>query len=244
MVCSGRSLRRDNLWKVCAHPSCTLVPGKRQYCRCTWEALALGATSRCLFTIYITKVIYAGLPVDISVFVCLRKQQPRFAQGQPKCYYQMKELDRTTTYRYCRGEWEMRSSCRGDSLLPFGAWWDMKGDPRQLAVPRLSVNDLRMSAVKCSILRQPHHVLETFRPFLVKVTRAAQSDFGLVQLQVNRKLLLNWICLGVQRNRLCHTAGPVQLMQPNFPYGRLSRDVRWHQQAGNMECGHWEGLHD
>ena len=136
---------------------------------------------------------FAGLPVDISVFLWLRKQQPRFrkASGQPKCYYQMKELDRTTIYRYCWGEWEMGSSCRGDRLLPFGTWWDINRDPRKLAVWRLSVNDLRMSAVKCSNLRQPHHALETFRPFLVKVTRAAQCDFGLVQLQVNRKLLLN-----------------------------------------------------
>ena len=41
-------------------------------------------------------VIYAGLPVDISVSLWLRKQRPRFAQGQPKGYFQMKELDRTT----------------------------------------------------------------------------------------------------------------------------------------------------
>ena len=92
----------------------------------------------------------------------------------------------------------------------------------------VSVNDIRMSAVKCSNLHSPHHVVETFRPFFVKVTGAAQCDFGLVQLQVNRKLLLNWICLGVQRNRLCHTAGPVQLMQPKFPCGQLNRHVRWH----------------
>jgi len=59
--------------------------------------LALGATSRCLFTIDITKVIYAGLPVDISVFLCLRKQQPGFAQGQPTGYFETKELDKTTT---------------------------------------------------------------------------------------------------------------------------------------------------
>ena len=106
----------------------------------------------------------------------------------------------------------------------------MKGD-----VWRLAVNNLRMSRVKevlqltsCSNLRQPiirspHHVLETFRPFLVKVTEAAQSDFGLVQLQVNRKLLLNLICFGVQRNRLCHIAGPVQLMQPNFHCGQTGK---------------------
>ena len=58
-----------------------------------------------LIRVYITKVICAGLPkesfqkhafVDMSVFLWLRKQRPRFAQGQPKSYFQMKELDRTT----------------------------------------------------------------------------------------------------------------------------------------------------
>ena len=34
--------------------------------------------------------------VDMSVFLWLRKQRPRFAQGQPKGYFQRKELDRTT----------------------------------------------------------------------------------------------------------------------------------------------------
>ena len=47
--------------------------------------LALRATSRCLFTIDITKVIYAGLPVDISVFLCFAqataKIRPRPAHG-------------------------------------------------------------------------------------------------------------------------------------------------------------------
>ena len=131
-----------------------------------------------------------------------------------------------------------------------------KGTLDKLAVWRSAVHNLRMSAVKdvlqlssCSnlcqpIIHSPHHLLETFRPFLLKATGAAQSDFGLVQLQVDRKLLLNWICLGVQRNRLCHTAGPVQLMQPNFPCGQLSRHVRWRYkyQVGNMGCGHWECL--
>jgi len=64
---------------------------------------------------------------------------------------------------------------------------------------RLAVNNVRMSAVKCSYLRQPithppHHVLEAFRPFLVKVAGAAQSDFALVQLQVETaaQLDLSW----------------------------------------------------
>ena len=30
------------------------------------------------------------------------------------------------------------------------------------------------------IIHSPYYVLETFRPFLVKVTGAAESDFGLV----------------------------------------------------------------
>ena len=34
--------------------------------------------------------------IDISVVLCLRKQQPRFAQGQPKGYFLTKKLDRTT----------------------------------------------------------------------------------------------------------------------------------------------------
>ena len=45
--------------------------------------LALGATSRCLFTIDITKVIYAGLPVDISVFQSLRKVHSEMIKLQP-----------------------------------------------------------------------------------------------------------------------------------------------------------------
>ena len=69
------------------HAPCCQESGSRS----TWEALALGDNSRCLFTIYNTKLMYAGLPVDIRVFLPLRKQQPRFAQGQPK-----KELRRTT----------------------------------------------------------------------------------------------------------------------------------------------------
>ena len=57
-------------------------------------------------SLFSPKVIYAGLLrkafprkqafVDISVFLWLRKQQPRFAQGQPKGYFQLKELHRTT----------------------------------------------------------------------------------------------------------------------------------------------------
>ena len=46
-----------------------------------------------------TKVIFAGMPKKTfprkQAFVD-RKQGPRFSPGQPKGYYQMKELDRTT----------------------------------------------------------------------------------------------------------------------------------------------------
>ena len=57
-------------------------------------------------SLFSPKVISAGLPgkafprkhafVDISVFLWLRKQRPRFTQGQPKGYFQTKELHRTT----------------------------------------------------------------------------------------------------------------------------------------------------
>ena len=36
------------------------------------------------------------LYIDISVFAWLRKQRLRFAQGQPKGYFQTKEFHRTT----------------------------------------------------------------------------------------------------------------------------------------------------
>ena len=59
-----------------------------------------------LTSLFSPKVIFAGLPgkafprkhafVDISVFLWLRKQRPRFTQGQPKGYFQTKELHRTT----------------------------------------------------------------------------------------------------------------------------------------------------
>ena len=62
-------------------------------------------------SLFSPKVIVAGLPresfVDISVFLWLRKQQPRFAQGQPKGYFLTKELDRTTeAYARMNVVWE------------------------------------------------------------------------------------------------------------------------------------------
>ena len=59
-------------------------------------------------TFWITKVMDTGLPreafprnqafVDISVFPSLGKQQPRFAQGQPKGYFQLKELHKKSLF--------------------------------------------------------------------------------------------------------------------------------------------------
>jgi len=58
-------------------------------------------------SLFSPKLIYAGslrkkisqkrAYVDISVFLWLRQQRPRFAQGQPKRYLQLKELHRPTT---------------------------------------------------------------------------------------------------------------------------------------------------
>ena len=35
-------------------------------------------------------------PVDISIFLWLHKQRPKFANGQPRGYFQITDLDRTT----------------------------------------------------------------------------------------------------------------------------------------------------
>ena len=65
------------------------------------------------------KMIYGGLPrkafsrkqafVDINAFLWLRKQRPRFAQGQPKGNFQWKELHRTTkAYSQMKADWNWR----------------------------------------------------------------------------------------------------------------------------------------
>ena len=84
------------------------------WCSFPWHKLLAGAKKllyslnliREFTSLFSPKVIFAGLPgkvfprkhafVDISVFLWLRKQRPRFAQGQPKGYFQTKELHRTT----------------------------------------------------------------------------------------------------------------------------------------------------
>ena len=84
----------------------------------------------------------------------------------------------------------------------------------------------------------------------------------LVQLQVDRKLPLNWICLGVQRNRLCHIAGPVihvptcaKCIETSWEWNkcsnrRCSRCLFFRQPTGCMPwqhtaevlCGKWVDL--
>ena len=62
--------------------------------------------------------------VDMSVFLWLRKQRPRFAQGQPKSNFQMKELDRTakTIVPICPNEWNVeKAECQ-----PF-TWRNLQG---------------------------------------------------------------------------------------------------------------------
>ena len=64
-------------------------------------------------SLFSRNVIYAGLLgkafprkqafVDIRVFLWFRKQRPRFAQGHPKGYFQLKQLHKTTK-AYCSNE--------------------------------------------------------------------------------------------------------------------------------------------
>ena len=65
------------------------------------------------------KMIYGGWPrkafsrkqafVDINAFLWLHKQQPIFAQGQPKGNFQLKELHRTTkAFSEMKADWNWR----------------------------------------------------------------------------------------------------------------------------------------
>ena len=57
--------------------------------------------------------------VNISVCLCLRKQQPRFAQGQPKGYFQTKELDRTTeAFARMNVVWKVEKAERAEFNVP------------------------------------------------------------------------------------------------------------------------------
>ena len=98
----GRVMIHDGLEPWCSFPWHKLLPSLAQKTCCT-VSLNLIHEFTSLFS---PKVISAGLPgktfprkhafVDISVFLWLRKQRPRFTQGQPKGYFQFKELHRTT----------------------------------------------------------------------------------------------------------------------------------------------------
>ena len=82
-------------------------------------------------SLFSTKVIYAGLPakafpwnqafVDISVFLWLQKQRPSFAQGQPKGYFQLKELQlqRTTkAIAQMNADWKVDKAQYAEFNLP------------------------------------------------------------------------------------------------------------------------------
>ena len=69
-----------------------------------------------------TKVIFAGMPKKTfprkQAFVD-RKQGPRFSPGQPKGYYQMKELDRTTeAFARMNAAWKVEKAERAEFNVP------------------------------------------------------------------------------------------------------------------------------
>ena len=75
------------------------------------------------------EVNYAGLPRkafprkqafgDISVFLWLQKQQLRFAQGQPKHFFQMKEVDRTPeVFARMNVEWKVEKAQYAEFKVP------------------------------------------------------------------------------------------------------------------------------
>ena len=86
-------------------------------------------------SVFSTNLLYVGLPrkafpgkqakvdttlrLHTSVFLWLHKQEPRFAQGQPNGYFQMKELDRTTEpIARMNVEWKLEKAEFAEFNLP------------------------------------------------------------------------------------------------------------------------------
>ena len=80
-------------------------------------------------SLFSPKVIFAGLPgkvfprkqsfVNISGILWLRKQRPRFAQGQPKGYFQTKELHRRTqAIAHMNADWKMEKAQYAEFNVP------------------------------------------------------------------------------------------------------------------------------
>ena len=107
------------------------------WCSFPWHKLLAGAKELLYslnliheFTsLFSPKVIFAGLLrkafprkhafVDISVFLWLRKQPPRFAQGQPKGYFKLKELHRTTKpYSQVNADWKVGKAQYAEFNVP------------------------------------------------------------------------------------------------------------------------------
>ena len=64
--------------------------------------------------------------VDINVFLRLRKQRPRFAQGQPKGSFQLKELHTTTkAYSQMNPDWKVDKAQYAEFNVP--TWGKIAG---------------------------------------------------------------------------------------------------------------------
>ena len=146
-----------------------------------WEALfRYGATSRCWFdkftSLFSPKVIVAGLvresfPTEACLcgHQCFSVVAQATAKIRPRPAQVLLSKEQLCTgIAGVNGRWgqvvEETACCHSAP----SETWKVTLDNWQCGA--YLVNDLRMSAVKCSNLRQaiihsPHHVLETFRPF-------------------------------------------------------------------------------
>ena len=75
-----------------------------------------------VYILFLDKGDFAGMPKKTfprkQAFVH-RKQVPRFSQGQPKGYYQMKELDRTTeAFARMNVVWKVEKAARAEFNMP------------------------------------------------------------------------------------------------------------------------------
>ena len=124
----GRVMIYDGLCFMpwCSFPWHKLLPSLAQKTCCT---VSLNLIHE-LTSLFSPKVIFAGslrkaFPrkhafVDIKVFLWLGKQRPRFAQGQPKGYLQLKELHRTSMLIDRWGRLSMlNSTCQHVATLQF-----------------------------------------------------------------------------------------------------------------------------
>ena len=129
---------KDSLWWNSHHGPELKMFGSMPWCSFPWQKLLPRLAQNCCTVqiwsmsshpCFLPKVTLAGLPgktfprkhtfVDINVFLWLRKHRPRFAQGQPKSNFQLKELHRTIkAYSQMNPDWKVEKGQYAEFNVP------------------------------------------------------------------------------------------------------------------------------